>query len=337
MNDIGESMAASWLRHVEKCKIVTTNWTVDIEEKYSFHEKFVQLLNKGRQVFSKKGIEIFPNKELSSIIKQAECDVVGFQFQSGSISKLYGIDVAVHSKGKGLDYGENVKKIVEKSLRTALCFLTILEVDENCQIDIYFLTPKMAEKEKKEAEDALSCLETIFKNYNYKNMNFELYANDSFYDKILKDLNNKKYLDASDTNEQFMRSLVILDLCKKYIKQKSDDEIKQEEKAENEEIAIGVHAQTELRTKLESIDVSIESNSDLISRLQTIEGTKAYFEHLGNLALLVKDRSDNFARRYYSKPLVIGKEVYYMCNNWLTGDKENLQKFIDDRSQVSTK
>ena len=337
MNDIGESMAASWLRHVKKCAIVTNNWTVDIEENYAFPNEMVTLLENVKNAFEEKEIKIFPKKELSSIIKQAECDVVGFQFDLGTISKLYGIDVAVHSKGKGLDYGDNIKKIIEKSLRTALCFYTILGVNNNCPIEIYFLTPKMDKNEKTAAEEALKCLKTIFTDCNYKKMNFELYANDSFYDKILKDLNNKKYLDASDTNEQFMRSLVILDLCKKYIKQKSDDEIKQEEKAENEEIAIGVHAQTELRTKLESIDVSIESNSDLISRLQTIEGTKAYFEHLGNLALLVKDRSDNFARRYYSKPLVIGKEVYYMCNNWLTGDKENLQKFIDDRSQVSTK
>ena len=334
MNDIGESMAASWLRHVEKCKIVTTNWTVDIEEKYSFHEKFVQLLNIGRQVFSKKGIEIFPNKELSSIIKQAECDVVGFQFQSGSISKLYGIDVAVHSKGKGLDYGDNIKKIIEKSLRTALCFYTILGVKKNCPIEIYFLTPKMDKNEKTAAEEALKCLKGTFKGFKIK---FILYANKSFYEEILEKLNNKNHLDASDTNEQFMRSLVIMDMCKKYVKQKSQEERKEEEEAEKKEIQIGQLAQTELRTTLESIDVSIKSNSNLISRLQTIEGTKAYFEHLGNLALLVKDRSDNFARRYYSKPLVIGKEVYYMCNNWLTGDKENLQKFIDDRSQVSTK
>ena len=335
MSDIGESMAASWLRHVKKCKIVTTNWTVDVEENDIFLKKINNLLIKVQQTFKKKGIEIFPNKELSSIIKQAECDVVGFQFGSGKISKLYGIDVAVHSKGKGLDYGDNIKKIIEKSLRTALCFYTILGVGKDCPIEIYFLTPKMAEDEKRKAEEHLNYLqEEFFKRFEIK---FILYANKSFYEEILEKLNNKNHLDASDTNEQFMRSLVIMDMCKKYVKQKSQDERKEEEEAEEKEIQIGQLAQTELRTTLESIDVSIESNSDLISRLQTIEGTKAYFEHLGNLALLVKDRSDNFARRYYSKPLVIGKEVYYMCNNWLTGDKENLQKFIDDRSQVSTK
>ena len=148
MSDIGESMAASWLRHVKKCKIVTTNWTVDVEENDIFLKKMNNLLIKVQQTFKKKGIEIFPNKELSSIIKQAECDVVGFQFGSGKISKLYGIDVAVHSKGKGLDYGDNIKKIIEKSLRTALCFYTILGVGKDCPIEIYFLTPKMAEKER---------------------------------------------------------------------------------------------------------------------------------------------------------------------------------------------
>ena len=139
----------------------------------------------------------------------------------------------------------------------------------------------------------------------------------------MKDLNNKNYLDTSDINEQFMRSLVILDLCKKYVEQKTEAEKEQERTAEADEIKIGELAQTELRKTLESI-----SNSDLITKLQTIEGTKEHFDYLGNLALLVKDRSDNFARRYYSKPLVIGKEVYYMCNNWKIEDIDNINNFI---------
>lgn len=326
MNDIGESMAASWLRHVKKCAIVTNNWTVDIEENYAFPNEMVTLLENVKNAFEEKGIKIFPKKELSSIIKQAECDVVGFQFGSGKISKLYGIDVAVHSKGKGLDYGDNIKKIIEKSLRTALCFYTILGVEKDCPIEIYFLTPKMAEDEKRKAEDHLNyLLEEFFKGFEIK---FILYANKSFYEEILEKLNNKNNLDASDTNEQFMRSLVILDMCKKYVKQKSQVERKKEEEAEEKEIQIGKLAQTELRTTLESIDISIESNSNLISELQTIDGTQKYFKHLGNLALLVKDRSDNFARRYYSKPLVIGKEVYYMCNNWIINDMKNISEFI---------
>lgn len=332
MNDIGESMAASWLRHVKKCKIVTTNWTVDVEENDISPKEMNDLLINVRQTFKKKGIEIFPNKELSSIIKQAECDVVGFQFESGSISSLYGIDVAVHSKGKGLDYGENVKKIVEKSLRTALCFYSILGMKRKCPIEIYFLTPKMDKNEETAAEKALECLKGTFKGFDIK---FILYANKSFYEEILEKLNNKNNLDASDTNEQFMRSLVILDMCKKYVKQKSQVERKKEEKAEEKEIQIGQLAQTELRTTLESIDISIESNSNLISELQTINGTKDYFKYLGNLALLVKDRSDNFARRYYSKPLVIGKEVYYMCNNWLIEDLGNINNFINKYSTKS--
>lgn len=339
--EIAESLVASWLRHEKGCQIVQTNWTAlfcdnSIESSLlgnirgAFKDNWLnKLIIEKPERFNSLGI--FPNQDIDTIIKQAECDVVGLNFSESCCPKLYGVDVAFHSNRLG--YGDaktNVTKIIEKSFRTALCFYNVLKVSRDHPIEIFFATPKMSKVEEDVATEALKELEESLKKNDYENITFQLLANQNFCKEMLKMYNHVEY---SDTNELFMRSLMMLELCGKCKSQNNDIEQyndvmnRNDEDKEENEIKVGELAQSELRRILVTI-----KDEDLIKKLQIVNGTNDNFGSLGNMPLLVKERSENLARRYYAEPLIIKEEVFYMCNNWKESNLNKLQAFINQHS-----
>lgn len=341
--EIAESLVASWLRHEKGCQIVQTNWTAlfcdnsiepppflldNIREAFNNNWLNELIIEKPERFYS---LGIFPNQDIDTIIKQAECDVVGLNFSESCCPKLYGVDVAFHSNRLG--YGDaktNVTKIIEKSIRTALCFYNVLKVSRYHPIEVFFATPKMSKVEENVATKALEDLEKSLKNNGYTNITFKLLANQQFYKEMSKMFD---HVDYSDTNELFMRSLMMLKLCGKYksqnnvIEQDNDVMNSNDEDREGNEIKVGELAQSELRRILETI-----KDEDLIKKFQIVNGTNDNFGSLGNMPLLVKDRSENLARRYYAEPLIINNEAFYMCNNWKESNLSKLQDFINQHS-----
>ena len=98
--EIAENLIYSYLKHVEGCRIVQTNWKTSNQWKTTEYEerKARELVERIRPSDLFKGI--FKDNSFEKLIKQAEIDVLGINTIEKSI---FGIDVAFHAGG--LDYG----------------------------------------------------------------------------------------------------------------------------------------------------------------------------------------------------------------------------------------
>lgn len=331
MSDIGESLIASWLRHVKKCQIVQTNWTVDQE----IEDDSTGLLKEAQDFFKNKfkksdneGYDIFPNKDIDYVIKQAECDAVGIDF----INKIYyGVDIAFHSNKLG--YGnsqENIKKIIEKSLRTALCFYNVLDILDNddIKVSIIFATPKMSKNEEKIVKSALESLQRLF-NSNGKKVTFDNYGNEKFYNMILHPLlEGENLFKYKDYNELFIRSIQLYELSTNFANKKTKNKKKQiditlplDTLPSEEDMKVGKYARTELINYLKNNDIELKPLLDK-------KGTKDNNFNIGYPLLMEEEPEGNYRDRYYREPFIIKDKPYYLCNNWKKTNKDEINTFI---------
>ena len=120
--EMGESLFYSWLRHVKECQIVQTNWTTSSQWQLNNEEHLEEIMTlTDKFFFDKYGYSIYKKtSSLSQLLQQAECDAIGVEIQGGT-NKIYAVDVAFHEAG--VNYGgreATIKKIISKSLRTAM-------------------------------------------------------------------------------------------------------------------------------------------------------------------------------------------------------------------------
>ena len=139
---MGESLFYSWLRHVKECQIVQTNWTTSSQWQLKHEEHLARVMELTDKFFSEKyGYSIYKKtSSLSQLLQQAECDAIGIEVQSG-MNRIFAVDVAFHEGG--LNYGSRdatIKKIIAKSLRTAMCIYGYLDSKE---AEIIFASPKI--------------------------------------------------------------------------------------------------------------------------------------------------------------------------------------------------
>ena len=117
--EMGESLIYSWLKHYKKCQIVQQNWKVSDNWDKNIDNKYQKIID---EVQVKYDEPLFgKTNQISSIIKQAEIDLLGFNFDE---NEFYAVDVAFHTKGLNAQYG--TEKVIKKILRTVLI------------LDIYF-------------------------------------------------------------------------------------------------------------------------------------------------------------------------------------------------------
>lgn len=104
---------ASYLRHIEDCRIVQTNWKTSSQWKVTEYEE-----KKSRDLFDKiksssSFEDVFKNNSYDQLIKQAEIDVIGLNTTEKSV---FGIDVAFHNAG--LNYSDTQNVVLKKIFRT---------------------------------------------------------------------------------------------------------------------------------------------------------------------------------------------------------------------------
>ena len=208
--EMAESLVASWLSHVVKCQVVQTNWKID-PSLFNKDASSVKMLfsHDIRKDYLGEG-------KIETIVRQGECDVLGIKFgKDGSISEIHAVDVAFHTNGLG--YGskdENIKRIVKKCLRTAICIYGGLHINNNLPVHVYFATPLITaeefDKANKQLENIKASLQKSFnKLLNSKGINFHILANEDFYGEIVNKLTDL-CTTIHDTNELFLRSYQLL-------------------------------------------------------------------------------------------------------------------------------
>lgn len=322
--EIGESLLLSWLKHIKECQIVQTNWKASNKWELKNKETLDQLMKMSNDYFSQKyGYNIYKGTKLTNqLIGQAEIDVIGISFDEHQ-SHLYAIDVAFHEAG--LNYGskdETVARIIKKCLRTAMCVHGYFDVNEGT---IIFTSPKINPSVE---NDLMRCVDDIILVLNKVGLNFKvrIIANDEFNEKILDPVLNV-IGNVADTSELFMRSLQMYNL----FAGKQSEKIKHRRKTDNErtittdfetieskslqgleEMKIGVIVRTILKKKLEDGKVGKEE----VEQMQTKEYSKHTFDiqyPLLQKAVLTNGKSP---ARYYSTPIKINGEEYFLCSEW---------------------
>lgn len=210
--EIGESLVASWLKHIHHCSIVETNWKVasswNGELDPCLTHAFEQLKNEfGEKLFKK-------NSSLSQVLKQSEVDVVGYNFKSGQV---FMVEVAFHENG--LNYGSTEKTILNvlKKLIRAV-FLWYIYFREEGQLipRIAFVTPKSQRvHESAGLFESLEKARVILEECLRHELNLEFISNRKFFDEVFSPVVALS-MTISDSNELFLRSYQLIQLVEKH-------------------------------------------------------------------------------------------------------------------------
>jgi hypothetical protein len=202
--EIGESLMLSYLKHVKECTFYQNNWKVSSNWNYS-----AETFDKVQYIYNKiikhsEFSDIFKS-ELNQLIKQSEVDVIGFN----SDNIIYTVDIAFHEAG--LQYGSKIEtknRVFKKLLRT---YLTVLTYFPNKKYELLFTSPKVNPATETIISEYFSILE---RDFNDENTTFKYISNDIFYKDILSPTISKSIND-SDTNELFIRSIILNNLFEK--------------------------------------------------------------------------------------------------------------------------
>jgi hypothetical protein len=332
--EIGESLLYSWLHHVKECQIVQTNWKPAPEWELRDKDRIVEFMRKSDERFAADfEFVIYKNNSLDQLVQQAEVDVIGLSFASEGCS-IYAIDVAFH--GAGLNYGDRettVSRVVKKCLRTAMCLFGYFGAE--AKGEIIFASPKINNAEIMDLEFCLISVNELMVESGFPYF-VRIIANQDFDELILKPILIASE-GISDTNELFIRSYQMFQMFSgKRMTSRTQKPVSNRVKtgtglpelsldastASLQELKIGVIAQTVLRDILESGGIS----ADEIAGLQSREYSKAIFDL--QYPLLVKASADFEKIRYYSKPLQIHGEIFYLCSQWFEVPANNDKPYL---------
>jgi hypothetical protein len=202
--EIAENMVYSYLKHVECCRIIQTNWKTSGKWKTTEYDE-----REARKLFKKlKSSEsfkkIFRKNNFDQLIKQAEIDVVGINTAEDSI---FGIDVAFHISG--LNYNgpeESIKKVFMKIFRTILIMQTYFSGFD--KYNSFFVAPKISGRIVNEIKTLLKEAELII---NEEMISINLISNDEFYETIFDPLITS-FKEEHDTGELFSRAIKLVEL-----------------------------------------------------------------------------------------------------------------------------
>ena len=330
--EIGESLLLSWLRHVKECQIVQTNWKASSKWELKNKEVLEQLMQNSSTIFKEKyGYNLYKgNRGIDQLLAQAEIDVIGISFD-GSNKYIYAIDVAFHEAG--LNYGskvETVSRVIKKCIRTAMSIYGYYGFTDGT---IIFTSPKI---NPAVINDINACVNDITSVLDDLGLNYKIriITNEDFSDKVLEPVLNVLG-DVADTSELFMRSLQMYNLFAgkkpKAVTRRNKRKITPElEPIEDtgieglEEMAIGVIVRTVLRKMIESGEVSAQE----IELMQTRDYSKDTFDIQYPLLLKVSETDGKSPARYYSPPLKIHGEDYFLCSEWYEREDNNDRPYL---------
>jgi len=319
--EIAESLIYSYLKHVEGCRVVQTNWTTSGNWTVTEYEK-----ERARELFNKVSSSeyfggIFKNNSFDQLIKQAEIDVLGINTTEETI---YGIDVAFHSAG--LNYGcktETALRIIKKIFRTI--FIMQSYFDENEKFNSYFVTPKVNPATKVIIDDLMIKAKEVIDD---DNISINFISNEQFYSEIVDSL-LENIVEEHDTTELFSRAIKLMKLDNRKVHSteivtKPNITRVSTKKREINGMKIGQFVQHSFRKAFEQ---NFLSDSE-INELQKSEYSKRIFN--SNFEIL-RNRNrpieDEYGRnRYYAREIFCSN--YHLTSQWFESQWELLLDWL---------
>lgn len=325
--EIAESLASSYLNHVEGCRIIQTNWKTSsawkIDQRLFGEAEVIYERIKSSPDF----INIFKSKKhtFKQFIKQAEIDVLGI---NTSELRVYGLDIAFHSAG--LNYSsqsQTVEEIVLKKLfRTALIMKIYFEQYDS--FESIFVSPKINPSVQKNLDSLVEKASIILNN---PTIEIKVLSNDIFFSEMMYPLIEKTKND-NDTSELFLRSYKLLSLDKSKEVDKNIPSIPMTDKKsanttrkrEINGMKIGQFVQDSFRKAHEQGLIS----EDEINRLQDPEYSDRIFNaKFEVLRLKRKSLEDHNQKvRYYTKELFCND--FHLTSQWYESQWDNLLAWL---------
>ena len=211
--EMGESLMHSWMKHIQGCHVVQTNWKISHSWKLQNQAEIFEIVEKAM-----KKMSIISNERKSRVetltkrvLKQFECDCVGVRI-SGNDTEVIGAEVAIHTAGlhytpsKSSSFKKSEKftahKVIQKLFVIAIAFRGYFGIKK---AKIYFATPKILPSFR---DDVKKALDEFVKFWNDAakglEYSFELIADEEFNHRILKPVIDKVEC-VADMSELFMR------------------------------------------------------------------------------------------------------------------------------------
>lgn len=324
--EIAEDLICSWLRHVKECQIVQSNWKASPKWESNDEESAIKLVEDvNLACYSKLGLTILKNMTFKQFFDQTEIDVVGISCGQNE-NTLHGVEVAFHESG--LNYGDRkttTTKVVTKLLKIAVCMISVFNVKKG---ELIFASPKINKSQLLDINEALNVLNSVFKE---SNLDFEarIIANGEFKTKILDQILIASG-DVADTAELFIRSYKMF----RMFSDNENTENNQTSKTVTSEVSLRIQDIDEMKVgKIASVFVRevLEKGkvpNDVIKSLMDAKYSKRVFNL--NYPFLTEEIDESTKVRYYAKPLIIAGKKYYMCSQWVIGQKGKLLEWLKE-------
>jgi hypothetical protein len=322
--EIAEILVASYLKHVEGCRIVQTNWKTSGHWKITEYDKeqAYELFSKIKQSSSLGNI--FKNNTFNQLIKQAEIDVIGLNTTEHSI---FGIDVAFHTAG--LNYGSTevtAERVMKKLIRTIFIMQTYFK--EFDKFNSFFVSPKVNPPVLRLIEQLLVEANQIISSDFIK---IDFISDDNFYNKMVDPLTSDSD-DENDTAELFSRAVKLIQLDsrkrheapeRRFSSNPFPHEITQKQEVEG--MKIGQFVQYHFRKAFEDglitpLEIQNLQNPDYSKRI-----FNQNYEILRNKSRGILDAIGH--NRYYAKELFGGN--YYLNSQWVERHWEPFKKWLE--------
>ena len=86
--EIGESLCASWLKHIKRCAIVQTNWKPSFQWRERNSDFVARVWECARRYFAERDLNVTgDNVDYYQAMMQTECDCVGVSFDDAQDPK----------------------------------------------------------------------------------------------------------------------------------------------------------------------------------------------------------------------------------------------------------
>lgn len=201
--EIAESLALSWLRHVERCQIVQMNWKplpAEIPEA-DLKPLMTQI---GEHFKARYGVGVLKgNASAQQLLRQAEIDALGICMKGRHVTKVVAVDIAFHESG--LNYGngdETPARIVKKLLRTAIVLKYVLDAGPGSKV--VFATPKASPAVRNRLLEAEAAVRSFADQHGW-DYQFDVLFGDRFRDEFYRPV-LLHATEVADTSELFMRA-----------------------------------------------------------------------------------------------------------------------------------
>jgi hypothetical protein len=335
----GQTLLLSWLRDIKACQIVQTNWKVSSKWELK-HKDIIENLMKRSQAFfaQKHGYDLFGDiSTVDQLMSQVEIDVLGIKIEEKQ-AHIY--SVYAQFREGDLNYStkeETVSSIINKFISTAMCIYGYF--GSNTGMIIFASSEINGDVER----ELLICADDIRFILLGASLYFDvrIIGNQDFAKKILEPVRSLPaavtHIAEGLVSSEQMAHGVVGAMSNQAVSEGSEStgriapELASAEvqKVKSiEEMQIGIIARTVLRKMLEEGKATLEE----IEKYQTKENSKETFDLQYPLLLKASLNHGKAPFRYYSEPLKIYGDKYYLCSEWFelpfNNDRPYLMKWL---------